>query len=193
MLLLIAGAPGVGKSVVAHEVARELGLLRLVDLEVVRDLLRIQSREQDDPMLFRNALNAFEMLGPLSQATTLAGFQAHVRPLAGAAARMVDSYLVTRKSAIVHGVALIPSQFSRYRSRGAQLVLLAATGEEEYRKRLADRGRTRAGRAPAKSRLDAGWAIHQHLLADASACGVTVIAEETPAKAVQAVLKRISS
>ena len=193
MLLLIAGAPGVGKSVVAHEVARELGLLRLVDVDVIRDLLRIQSREQDDPMLFRNALNAYEMHGALSQASTIAGFQAHVRPLAGAVARMIDSYLVTGKSAIFHGVPLVPGQFSRYRSRGAQIVLLAATSEEEYRKRLGDRGRVRAGRAPAKDRLDAGWMIHQHLLADASACGVAVIAEATPAKAVQAVLKRISS
>lgn len=193
MLLLIAGAPGVGKSVVAHEVARELGLLRLVDIDVIRDLLRIQSREQDDPMLFRNALNAYELHGPLGAPTVVAGFQAHVRPLAGAAARMIDSYLVTGKSAIFHGVPLIPSHFSRYRSRGAQLVLLAAASEEDYRKRLADRGRVRAGRAPAKDRLDAGWVIHQHLVADATACGVPVIAEETPAQAVQAVLKRISS
>lgn len=193
MLLLIAGAPGVGKSVVAHEVARELGLLRLVDVDVIRDLLRIQSREQDDPMLFRNALNAYEMHGALNAATVVAGFQAHVRPLAGAAARMIDSYLVTGKGAIFHGVPLVPSQFSRYRSRGAQIILLAAGSEEDYRKRLSDRGRVRAGRPPAKDRLDAGWLIHQHLLSDASACGVAVVAEDTPAKAVQAVLKRISS
>jgi len=193
MLLLIAGAPGVGKSVVAHEVARELGLWRLVDVDIIRDLLRIQSREQDDPMLFRNALNAYEMHGALNAATAVAGFEAHVRPLAGAAARMIDSYLVTGKSAIFHGVPLVPSQFARYRSRGAQVILLAAPDEESYRKRLADRGRVRAGRAPAKDRLDAGWIIHQHLVSDASACGVAIIAEETPAKSVQAVLKRISS
>lgn len=193
MLLLIAGAPGVGKSVVAHEVARELGMLRLVDVDVIRDLLRIQSREQDDPMLFRNALNAYELHGPLSPTTVVAGFQAHIRPLAGAVARILDSYLVTGKSAIFHGVPLVPSQFSRYRARGAQIVLLGAPSEEAYRKRLADRGRVRAGRAPAKDRLDAGWAIHQHLVGDAAACGVPVIAEETAAKAVTAVLKRISS
>ena len=193
MLLLIAGAPGVGKSVVAHEVARELGLLRLVDVDVIRDLLRIQSREQDDPMLFRNALNAYELHGVLTPATVVAGFQAHVRPLAGAVARIIDSYLVTGKSAIFHGVPLVPSQFSRYRARGAQVILLAASSEEEYRKRLSDRGRVRAGRVPAKERLDAGWLIHQHLISDATSCGVAVIAEDTPGKAVSAVLKRISS
>ena len=193
MLLLIAGAPGVGKSVVAHEVARELGMLRLVDLDVLRDLLRIQSREQDDPMLFRNALNAYELHGPMTSSTVVAGFEAHIRPLAGAAARMIDSYLVTGKSAIFHGVPLMPSQFSRYRARGAQIILLAAPNEAEYRKRLSDRGRVRAGRVPARERLDAGWYIHQHLVADASSCGVAVIAEETPAKTVIAVLKRISS
>ncbi len=193
MLLLIAGAPGVGKSVVAHEVARELGMLRLVDIDVIRDLLRIQSREQDDPMLFRNALNAYELHGAMNATTVVAGFQAHNRPLAAAAARILDSYLVTGKSAIFHGVPIVPSQFARYRSRGAQIVLLAASSEEDYRKRLADRGRVRAGRVPAKERLDAGWLIHQHLVADAAACGVAVIAEETTTKAVSSVLKRISS
>ncbi len=194
MLLLIGGAPGVGKSVVAHEVGRELGMLRLVDVDVIRDLLRIQSREQDDPMLFRNALNAYALHGgALNASAVLNGFQAHNRPLAGAAARMIDSYLITGKSAIFHGVPLIPSQFSRYRSRGAQIVLIAAVNEVDYHKRLADRGRVRAGRVPAKDRLDAGWVIHQNLVADAHSCGIAVIAEDTPGKSVAAVLKRISS
>jgi 2-phosphoglycerate kinase len=193
MLLLIGGAPGIGKSTVAHEVARELGLLRLVDVDVIRDLLRIQSREQDDPMLFRNALNAYELHGALSASTVLAGFQAHVRPLVGATARLVDSYLSTGKSAVIHGVPLIPNQFARYRTRGVQFVLLASRDEESYRKRLGDRGRVRAGRVPADDRLDAGWFIHQNLVADAQACGVPVIAEETAAKAASALLRRISS
>jgi 2-phosphoglycerate kinase len=193
MLLLIGGAPGVGKSTVAHEVARELGLLRLVDLDVVRDLLRIQSREQDDPMLFRNALNAYELHGALNGPTVLAGFQAHVRPMVGAAARLVDSYLSTGKSAVFHGVPLVPNQFARYRTRGVQFVMLAAANEDAYRKRLGERGRVRAGRVPASDRLEAGWLIHQHLVADAQACGVPVIAEETPAKASAALLRRISS
>ena len=193
MLLLVAGAPGVGKSVVAHEVARELGMLRLVDIDVIRDLLRIQSREQDDPMLFRNALNAYELHGAMTADSVVAGFQAHIRPLAGATARMIDSYLITGKSAIFHGVPLVPTQFQRYRARGAQIILLAAPSEDEYRKRLSDRGRVRAGRVPARERLDAGWFIHQHLVSDASSCGVAVIAEGTVAQTVTAVLKRISS
>ncbi len=193
MLLLIGGAPGVGKSTVAHEIGRELGLLRLVDVDVVRDLLRIQSREQDDPMLFRNALNAYELHGALNPATVLAGFQTHVRPMVGATSRLVDSYLSTGKSAVVHGVPLIPNQFARYRTRGVQFVMLAAQSEDHYRKRLGDRGRVRAGRVPANDRLDAGWQVHQYLVSDANACGIPVIAEDSPAKMVAAVLRRISS
>lgn len=193
MLLLIGGAPGVGKSTVAHEVARELGLLRLVDVDVVRDMLRIQSREQDDPMLFRNALNAFELHGSLSPATAISGFQAHIRPQVGAASRLLDSYLSTGKGAVFHGVPLVPGLFARYRSRGVQFFLLAAGREETYRKRLGDRGRERAGHSPAADRLDAGWLIHQHLVSDAHSCGVPVIAEDSPARTAQALLKRISS
>ncbi|MFN7131314.1 MAG: AAA family ATPase, partial [Myxococcales bacterium] len=113
MLLLIGGAPGVGKSSVAMEISRELGMTRHIDLDVIRDVLRIQSREQDDPMLFRNALNAYELHGALNPPNVIAGFQAHVRPLTGAAARLVDSYLSTGKSAIFHGVPLLPAQFAR--------------------------------------------------------------------------------
>ena len=40
MIVLIGGAPGVGKSMVAYQLARELGLLRLIDLDVLRDNLR---------------------------------------------------------------------------------------------------------------------------------------------------------
>lgn len=193
MLLLIGGAPGVGKSTVALEIGRELGLNRHIDLDVVRDLLRIQSREQDDPMLFRNALNAWELHGPLSPATAIDGFLAHVRPLAGAASRLVDSYLSTSKSAIFHGVPLMPGQFARYRSRGVQLVLLGAPDEETYKKRLSDRQRIRAGKTHAENRLTAGWYIHQHLHAEAIANNVPVIIEETPEKAAAEVLRRFRS
>lgn len=193
MLLLIGGAPGIGKSTVAHQVARELGLLRLVDLDVVRDLMRIQSREQDDPMMFRNALNAWDLHGPLSPSTVVAGFQAHIRPLEGASTRLIDGYLRTGKSAIFHGVPLVPSHFARYRNLGAHLVVLAARSEEEYRARLSERGRARAGRPPAKERLDAGWILHQHLVADANACGVPVVSEESETLNASALLRRISS
>ncbi|MGI5864677.1 MAG: AAA family ATPase [Myxococcales bacterium] len=193
MLLLIGGAPGVGKSTVAQRVAHELGMLRLVDLDVIRDLLRIQSREQDDPMMFRNALNAWDLHGPMSQPTVVAGFQAHIRPLVGAASRLLDNYLRTSKSAIFHGVPLVPSHFARYRNLGVHLVLLAARNEEEYRARLSERGRLRAGRAPAKDRLDAGWILHQHLVADAAACGVPIISEESEAQSASALLRRIGS
>lgn len=193
MLLLIGGAPGVGKSTVALEISRELGLLRHIDLDVVRDLLRIQSREQDDPMLFRNALNAWELHGPLSPKTAIEGFQAHIRPLAGAASRLVDSYLSTGKAAIFHGVPLLPGQFARYRSRGVHLVLLAAPSEEAYKQRLADRQRFRAGKAAGEDRLTAGWYIHQHLHAEAIAHNVPVIIEESPEKAAAQVLRQFRS
>ncbi len=193
MLLLIGGAPGVGKSTVAMEVGRELGLNRHIDLDVIRDVLRIQSREQDDPMLFRNALNAWELHGPLSPATAIDGFQANVRPLAGAASRLIDSYLSTGKGAIFHGVPLTPAQFGRYRTRGVHFVLLGAPDEDTYKARLAERQRIRAGKAHAEDRLTAGWYIHQHLHAEAIANNVPVIIEETPEKAAAAVLRRFRS
>jgi 2-phosphoglycerate kinase len=193
MLLLIGGAPGIGKSTVAAEIARELGLARLIDLDVVRDILRIQSREQDDPMLFRNALNAYELHGPFTPATVLAGFHAHVRPIASAATRLLESYLSTGKSAIFHGVPLLPVQLARYRTRGVQMAVLGARDEETYRNRLGDRGRVRAGRAPALDRLDAGWIVHQHLAADAAAHSVPFVSEATAFEAAAALLRKIQS
>jgi 2-phosphoglycerate kinase len=193
MLLLIGGAPAVGKSTVAQEIARDLRLLRLVDFDVVRDVMRIQSREQDDPALFRNALNAYELHGEFSPSNVIAGFQSHVRPLAGAASRLLESYLGTNKSAVFHGVPLVPSQFARYRARGVHFALLAAPSEDTYRRRLAERGRARAGREPSAARLDAGWLIHQHLVSDALENGVPVIAEDEAGEAAAMVLRRIRS
>jgi 2-phosphoglycerate kinase len=193
MLLLIGGAPGIGKSTVAHEVARELGLPRLVDTDLVRDILRIQSREQDDPMLFRNALSAWQVHGDATPAGVIAGLQSHLRPLIGATTRLLDSYLSTGKSAIFHGVPLLPSHFARYQTRGVQIALLAAPSEEDYRKRLAERGLFRAGRLPGHEHLETGWVIHQHLVADATAAGVPVVTVDTESRAACALLRRIRS
>lgn len=193
MLLLIGGAPGIGKSTVAHQVAQELGMLRLIDMDVIRDLMRIQSREQDDPMLFRNALNGWELHGPFGAKTVLAGFQAHIGPMVGAATRLLDGYMRIGKNAIFHGVPLVPSQFARYRNLGVQLAVLAARNEDEYCKRFSDHAKGRAGRFPATERVEAGWILHQHLVSDAEANGVPVIAEATAAKAASVLLKRISS
>jgi 2-phosphoglycerate kinase len=113
--------------------------------------------------------------------------------MVGAAMRLLDGYMRVGKSAIFHGVPIVPCQFARYRSLGAHLVLLAARNEDEYCKRFAERAKARAGRFPSNERVEAGWILHQHLVADATACGVPIIAEATPAKAASSLLKRISS
>ena len=193
MIVLIGGAPGVGKSMVAYQLARELGLLRLIDLDVLRDILRIQCREKDDPILFCNALNAWELHGPFSESTVQAGFQAHVRPLVGATFRLVDSYLNTGKSAIFHGVGLLPSQMARYRQRGVLAVIVAASDEASYREGFIEKHRTRTGLMPAQVRIDAGWILHRQIVAEARDCGLQIIAESTPAQAVAQVMRRLRS
>lgn len=193
MIVLIGGAPGVGKSIVAYQLARELALLRLIDLDVLRDLLRIQSREKDDPILFCNALNAWELHGPFSEATVQAGFHAHVRPLVGATFRLIDSYLNTGKSAIFHGVGLLPSQMARYHQRGVHQVVIAARDEASYRERFVEKHRMRTGLLPTQVRIDAGWILHRQIVSEAEACGLQVIAEDSPAQAVALLMRRISS
>lgn len=193
MIVLIGGAPGVGKSIVAYQLARELALLRLIDLDILRDVLRMQSREKDDPILFRNALNAWELHGDFCPKTVLDGFEAHIRPLTGVAFRLVDSYLSTGKSAIFHGAALVPGQMARYHQRGVLSVVLAARSEAAYRDRFIDKHRMRTGRDPADVRIQAGWILHQKIVADAEASGLQVVDAESPADAVAALMRRISS
>ena len=193
MIILVGGAPGVGKSIVAYQLARELALLRLIDLDILRDVLRMQSREKDDPILFRNALNAWELHGDFSPKTVLDGFDAHIRPLTGIAFRLVDSYLSTGKSAIFHGAALVPGRMARYHQRGVLSVVLAARSEAAYRNRFIDKHRMRTGRDPAEVRIKAGWILHQNIVAEAEACGLQVVDAESPADAVNALMRRISS
>ncbi|MDR0966160.1 MAG: AAA family ATPase [Myxococcales bacterium] len=193
MIVLIGGAPGVGKSAVAYQLARELALLRLIDLDVLRDMLRIQSREKDDPILFCNALNAWELHGPFGEKSVHEGFHAHMRPIVGAAFSLIDSYLSAGKSAIFHGVGLLPSQMARYQRRNVHQVVVATVDEESYRTRLIEKYRMRTGMDPLKVRIDAGWMLHRQIVAEAEACGLLVIAESAPAQAVAKLMHRIRS
>lgn len=194
MIILVGGAPGVGKSAMAFELARNLGVYRLIDLDILRDMIRLQSREKDDPILFRNALNAWELHGPFSQKTVVDGFYAHTRQQVAVTFRMVDSYLSTGKSAIFHGAALLPSQMARYQKRtDVHAFVVASRDEAAYRASFVETHRMRTGRDPAEIRVEAGWILHQSILKAAKECGMAIVAEDGVKKAVEAMMGRIAS
>lgn len=175
MIILIGGAPGVGKSVIANALSRKMNILRLVDLDTLRDILRLQSREKDDPVLFMNALNAWEIHGDYSERTVMEGFYAHMRQQVGLSFRLVDSYLTTGKDAILHGAALFPSQTVRYRRRDVHAFIIACPDAASYRTSFMELHKMRTGTVPKDIRIQAGWILHQKLVQEAKDCGATIL------------------
>ena len=205
MIVLIGGAPGVGKSVVASALARHLDILRLIDLDILRDILRLQSREREDPVLFMNALNAWELHGSFSEKMVMDGFHAHIRQQLGLTFRLIDSYLASGKSAILHGTALLPSQTARYRNKDVHTFVIACTDEEAYRASFIELHKMRTGSTPRDIRIHAGWILHQNIVREAQDCGAQIIfggippsgvhslGREFPGKVVEQILGRLCS
>lgn len=116
IIVLIGGAPGVGKSSLAAELAYRLGIRRVVSSDAIREALRSLISPQLSPGLHRSSYTAWRSdLLPEEQASAkpkrkrvVRGFQAQAQQLSTALLATIQRGVTEGTSMMLEGVHLLP-------------------------------------------------------------------------------------
>lgn len=158
IVVLIGGAPGVGKSAIASEVGHRLGIPRVVSTDSVRQALRSLISPDLSPLLHASSYTAWRAeLLPSELETArpkrkrvLRGFLAQVQQLRPAVCAIIERNIAEATSLVMEGAHLVPGASPGQDFRDATLVplVLSVTDEEDHRRHFAVReGRTQNSRA----------------------------------------------
>ncbi len=118
LVILIGGAPGVGKSNLASALAYRLGLPRIVSTDAIRQALRSLISPELSPELHTSSFTAWRAeLLPSEQPKpkrkrVVRGFQRQVQQLTAPLQAIVDRSVTEASSVVLEGVHLVPGFIS---------------------------------------------------------------------------------
>lgn len=204
-IVLVGGAPGVGKSTVAAELAYRLGIGRLVSTDSIREALRSLISKELSPVLHASTFAAWKAellpaesvgLRP-SPKRVIRGFMSQVRMLGPAIEGIIDRNLNEASSLVLEGVQLVPgSSMVTDGHIDAQVVslLLVVKDEQSHRDHFALRERQTASK-----RLQQSYVKHfrevrllqDYLMDQARNSGTAIIDADDFDDAVEAALHHV--
>ncbi len=144
IVLLVGGAPGVGKSAIASEVGYRLGIPRNVSTDSVRQALRSLIGPDLSPVLHSSSYSAWkadlmpgerESLRP-KRKRVLRGFLAQVQQLDPAVCAIIDRNVTEATSLVMEGAHLVPGIAPSRDAADAVLVkvVMKVEDEEDHRR-----------------------------------------------------------
>ena len=149
LMVLIGGAPGVGKSAIAAEVAYRLGIPRVVSTDIVRQALRSLIGKELSPVLHASSYSAWraELLpserdtAKPSKSAVLRGFLAQVRQLSPAIGAIIERSISEDTSLVIEGVHLVPGWSPAEDFPGAIIIrlMLFINDPDDHRKHFGTR------------------------------------------------------
>jgi 2-phosphoglycerate kinase len=181
MILLLGGTSGVGKSALALEVARRLGIGRVQSTDSIREVMRILSSREQLPALFGSSYDAYRLLPRTGRApTVLDGFLAQAELVSAGVRAAVDRSVAESTNLVIDGVSLVPGGLGlEVPDDRADVVfaVIAALDEDSLRDRFVVRAQGQRRRLASRylENLDGILAIQRLLLELAAREGVPVV------------------
>jgi 2-phosphoglycerate kinase len=172
VVVVLSGAPGVGKSTVATRLAVRLGMSRVVTTDTIREVLRTVIPPTVLPELHAST---YELDVP----PAFAGFERQATVVASATAAVATRLATERRSVLLEGVHLLPGFVTRnLADHPARPIvverLLVLDDEGVHRAQLKQRARSEPGRRGDRSldHIVAIRHIQDHLLGHAAREGI---------------------
>ena len=191
VVVVLSGAPGVGKSTVATRLAVRLGMSRVVTTDTIREVLRTVIPSTVLPELHAST---YELDIP----PAFAGFERQSTVVASATAAVAARLATERRSVLLEGVHLLPGFVTRDLAdhpAGPIVVerLLVLDDEGVHRAQLKRRARSEPGRQGGRTldHLAAIRHIQDHLLGHAARQGVPSFNLAHPAELTQQIVDAV--
>jgi 2-phosphoglycerate kinase len=178
-IVLLAGAPGVGKSTLASMLAGRLGIHRVIATDAIRHVIRAFFSRDLMPFAHYSSFEAALALDPEEESGAdpdITGFMRQAQTVRTGVMAIVDRACQEGTPMVVEGVHLVPGLINGELSHRCVPVhaVLTVSDEELHRSHFSLRG----GERPADRYLDRFAQIRKlqdHLVARAQARGVPVI------------------
>lgn len=198
VIILLGGPTGAGKTHLALEVARRLGIHHVLSTDAIRQILRIVLTPELVPAIHTSSYEAHRML-PRRPAPgedpVIEGFLAQAQIVSVGVRAMLDRAIAENASLILDGVSIVPGliDLSAYRETAHVIFMVVATLDvDAYRARFESRGRE-SQRAPHRylENLDSILRIQDHFLELAERWDIPIVDNESADVSVLSILKHV--
>ncbi len=171
VIILLGGTAGAGKTSLALEAARRLGISRLLSTDTIRQVMRIMFSPDLMPAIHASSFDAHTGL-PLhghQDGPVVEGFLAQASVVSVGVRAILDRAVEENTSLVIDGVSLVPGllDLSEYAERAHVFFLLVARLDEEaFRGHFAARAERQQERVAERyvERLEEILKIQEHLL-----------------------------
>jgi 2-phosphoglycerate kinase len=121
VIVLLGGTAGVGKTTIALEVARRLGISRVLSTDSIRQVMRIMLSSDLMPALHASSFKAHVELPGVweEEGAVIEGFLSQTSAVSVGVRAIIDRAVEENASLVLDGVALVPGliDFSQYEGR----------------------------------------------------------------------------
>lgn len=199
VIILLGGTTGAGKTSVALEVARRLGIRRVMSTDSIRQVMRLMLSPELMPALHASSFDAHEGMvfnGDVEE-PEVEGFLAQAAVVTVGVRALIERAIKENTSLVLDGVALVPGliDLDAYAETASVIPLVIATLDEEaFAGRFEARGNRQALRQTHRyvEHLDAILRIQNHFLELADRHGVPIVDNIGVESSVQLIIRHVS-
>lgn len=198
VILLLGGTSGVGKSALALEVARRLGIGRVQSTDAIRQIMRIMLSPELVPAIFGSSYDAYTLLprGDEGQPTVIDGFLAQATAISVGIRAALDRSVAETANLVIDGVSIVPGiiDTAAYEGDAHVIFLMIATlDESSLRRRFVSRATGQRRRMAHRylENIEGILSIQRQLLELAQRHGVPVIDNADFETAVRQTLRQV--
>ncbi|HEY7003595.1 MAG TPA: hypothetical protein VH281_04885 [Gaiellaceae bacterium] len=197
LLVLVGGATGTGKSTVATEVARRLGITRVTSTDVVRQTMRAFFSAEFMPSIHYSSFEAGKAVSRVEgdkRDPDLAGFLDQTRNVLVGVHAVLGRAMEEGYSLALEGVHIVPGMITPPHGAVVCQVLLAIEDEANHEGHFWTRDAASEGLRPFEKYLNALPSIRRiqdYLVREAGKAGVPVIENSRVEETVDRVIDRV--
>lgn len=182
VILLLGGTSGVGKSVMALEVARRLGIGRVQSTDAIRQMMRIMLSQELVPAIYGSSYDAHKLLAREygREPSVIDGFRAQAAAVSIGIRAALDRSVAETANLVIDGVSIVPGiiDVAAYTGQAHVIFLMIASFDElSLRNRYEERATGQRKRMAHRylENFEGILTIQRHLLDLAERHGVPVI------------------
>lgn len=182
VIILIGGTTGAGKTSIALEVARRLGISRVMSTDSIRQMMRIMLSPELMPAIHSSSFDAYQHLPHTAagEDPIIEGCIAQASVVSVGVTAMLDRAVAENTSMVLDGVSLVPGllDLSAYEDVADIIFLVVATLDEDaFRSRFEKRGSRQKKRGTHRyiENLEAILRIQEHFLEFADRFDVPIV------------------
>jgi uncharacterized protein len=196
-VILIGSASGIGKSTIASELAKELGIKHLIETDFIREIVRGIIGPEYAPALHKSSFDAYttirdkEKFKDSKKDLIKAGFEEHASFVIPAIEKVIKRAVDDFDDVVIEGVHLVPGlvNIEKFKNDASIHFFILSADESVHKERFVKRAMKIKRGGKHLEYFKENRIIHNYLVEEANEHGVPVINNQS----IECTLKRMLS